>query len=383
MHSNVHIGILTFVPDLWEHYWMARHHIMYGLSRYYKVLWVAPPLHWRVAIQGRAGGVKRISPSFWIYYPERYLPFSYRSGFFDMFLDKLRMLRIKSLLHAMNINQLILYIWRPNFAHYIGRFNEELVCYHIDDEYTFSDTELSINSKESELIKRSDIVFIHSKTLLEKKGHINPETHYIPNGVDFERYHQIAGDNKCYASEFSHIPKPRIGYIGYIKKQIDIRLLLEISRKRKDWSIVIVGPINLFHKEIQEDIKALQSENNVYFLGAKKPDDLPKYIKEIDVCLMNYNKTAYTDYIYPMKLHEYLSCGKPVVATCLKNLREFRDLLYFAEGVEDWIDKIQQALKDSSYDKKLQRISVAKENSWETRVTKISLIFQDRLSRTD
>ena len=53
----------------------------------------------------------------------------------------------------MNIKRIILYIWRPDFAHYVGKFNEELICYHIADEYTFSEIDLPISDHERKLIK--------------------------------------------------------------------------------------------------------------------------------------------------------------------------------------------------------------------------------------
>ncbi len=86
MRSHNEIGILAFVPDKWENYWMPRHHIISRLARYYKVLWVSPPLGWRSAIRNRDSGfsprgVKKISSSFWVYAPERYLPNISRSKF--------------------------------------------------------------------------------------------------------------------------------------------------------------------------------------------------------------------------------------------------------------------------------------------------------------
>ena len=100
--------------------------------------------------------------------------------------------------------------------------------------------------------------------------------------------------------------------------------------------------------EIQKDIELLQNEENVYFLGVKKPEELPNYIKELDVCLMCYRQTEYTKYIYPVKLHQYLACGKPVVSTHLKQLDEFEDVLKFADGCEEWIEKIDESLDEAS-----------------------------------
>ena len=386
MSGNSDIGIICFAPELWDTYWSVRHHVMSRLGHHYKVLWVSPSLSWRQALNvGGADlssrGVKKVTSSFWAYAPERYLFDVGRIKSLGEFLFTCRVIRIKSLLTAMGIKRVILYLWRPEFACYVGRFNEELTCYHVDDEYTFSEADLPNSEREEVLLKNSDIVFIHSKTLLEKKGRLNPETYYVPNGVDFNYYRTMVQTKIASPPEFASIPRPRIGYAGYIKEQLDLELLHKIAEKRKDWSFVLVGPINTGHQSIKKDIDILQSQNNVHFLGAKKPEDLPIYIKEMDVCLMNYRKTGYTKYIYPLKLHEYLSCGKPVVTTCLNNLQEFGEVLYFAEGLEDWINKIQNALNENGPELELRRIKVAEENSWDSRVKTIVSIFQAKLDR--
>jgi glycosyltransferase involved in cell wall biosynthesis len=388
MQNDTDIGILCLAPEPWGGHWMSRHQIMSRLARHYKILWVSPPVSWRRVI-GRgsskisARGFKKITQSFWAYAPERYLPAISRIKIIGDFFFRCRVSKIKSLLAAMGVKRKILSIWRPEFGSYIGCFNEELTCYHVVDEYTFSEIDLPITQKEERLLKRSDIVFISSRTLLEKKGMLNPATYYLPNGVDFNHYRAVMQNINDHPPEFESIPRPRIGYIGYIKKQLDLGLLFQIAEKRKDWSFVLVGPINKGHRSIRKDIELLKGENNVYFLGAKKPEDLPMYIKEMDVCLMNYRKTEYTQYIYPLKLHEYLSCGKPVVATCLANLEEFDEVLYFAEGFEDWIYKIQFALNESDPEMNWRRIELAEENSWDVRVETIKSIFQAKLERQE
>ena len=136
---------------------------------------------------------------------------------------------------------------------------------------------------------------------------------------------------------------------------------------------------NLIKDEIKETIKLLRRESNVYFLGGKKHEELPGYIKDLDVCLMCYRRTAYTKYIFPLKLNEYLACGKPIVATPLENFEEFKDVLYFADMKKDWIENIQRCLEDQNTELEQKRISVARENSWDIRAKDIISVFQEKL----
>ena len=83
---------------------------------------------------------------------------------------------------------------------------------------------------------------------------------------------------------------------------------------------------------------------NVYFLGSKPTSDLSRYPQHFDVCLMPYRVNDYTKYIYPLKLHEYLATGRPVVSVPLPALRGYEHLVEIASGVAGW----EQAINDDS-----------------------------------
>lgn len=386
--KNKQTGILAFVPDLWGDIWQSRHHVFSGLSDHYKVLWVSPPTYWqgwlkslaRETLSGR--GLHKISNRFWGYavrLPADYKPQYSKHGFvadgfrlYHKIWMRLYIARIKKLLRHMEIEEVILYVWRPEFHWSLGSFDEKLTCYHIDDDYGFNpDEDSPISDEEMKLLIQSDLVFIHSRTLMEKKGHINPNTYYMPNGVDFEHYREVMHNDLLPPDDIAAIPGPRIGYVGYIKRHIDLPLLLSLARSRRNWSIVLIGPVRSSHTDITEEVAQLRQEPNIYFLGGKPQTAIPHYIKALDVCLMPYRQTNYTKYIYPMKLHEYLACGKPVVATSLENLQEFSNVIRFASAPEEWIDAIHQALDSKPEAHRKRKIETARANSWQARIDNI------------
>lgn len=400
--STYRTGILAFVPDLWEAPWQSRHHILHGLSKHYKVLWVSPPTYWETVRTGKGHsltsrrGVRKISDSLWTYAPV--IPADYKPRYtgrgvgggrdvmawcfrqYHILWQKAHVARIRHLLLRMGIERVILYLWRPEYSWSKGKFSESLTCYHIDDEYSFDPArDAPISDTEMTLLKQSDLVFIHSKTLMAKKGSFNPNTYYMPNGVDFEHFRRVVAEQREEPDDLKQIPAPRIGYVGYLKRHLDLPLPLAIARQRRDWSIVLIGPVREDHHEIMDDIAQLEQQPNVYFLGHKPYSELPAYIKGFDVCLMNYQKTPYTKYIYPVKLHEYLACGKPVVATPLENLQEFSHVLQFAETPSDWVRKIEAGLAETDARLREQMVSVAGENSWAARTDKIVALFDAAL----
>ena len=285
------------------------------------------------------------------------------------------------ILRQLKAKKVVLYLWQPYYLEQIDRFNEDLVLYHIADDYHYdSKKDHPVSVQERQIIEKSDIVFIHSKTLLEKKGHINKNTYYMPNGVDFELYRKVIEKSTEHLDDIANIPRPIIGYAGWIKRHLDLKLLLKIAQQRKDWSILLVGPIRWRHKDIHKDIEQLKKEENVYFTGCKEVEELPLYINAMAVCLMPYRFTPYTKYIYPLKLHEYLACGKPIVATRLPNLEEYASLISLADRKHQWIPLIEKALEENNHEKVKKRIETARENSWDKRVDIIQELFNQRLS---
>ncbi len=81
-------GILAFVPDLWDDIWQSRHHVLAGLSEFFKVLWVSSPTYfqecieegWRKELCGR--GLRKVNDRFWAYAP--HLPADYKRQYVEL-----------------------------------------------------------------------------------------------------------------------------------------------------------------------------------------------------------------------------------------------------------------------------------------------------------
>lgn len=393
------VGIVAFVPDAWQEQRQARHHIAEGLAQHYPVLWVSPPHYgetFRKKGIGRvpkATGLNKVSSYLWIYAPS--VPADYKrsgkyrfsiltamSSVYRALWRKWLLRRITLLTRQMGMRKVLLYIWRPEFGWTLGRLGEAAAFYQIDDEYSFNpEADVPISKEEEKVIRSVDAVFIHSKTMMRKKGQINPRTHYVPNGVDFDLYADAISAGSSEPADLQSIPHPRIGYIGHIKRHIDLELLLKISEARPDWAVVLVGPVREDHAQIRPSLERLRGQSNVHFLGGKAASDLPFYAIGFDAAIMPYMVTPYTRYIYPMKMHEYLAAGKPVVSTDLENIREFADVVSFADSSDEWINEIARELHGDSESRRRDRMEVARVNQWSERVRVIHEVIEDTIER--
>jgi glycosyltransferase involved in cell wall biosynthesis len=261
-------------------------------------------------------------------------------------------------------------LWRPEFAAALSSIKFDLSCYHIDDEYSFSCDEMPIHPTEVALIKAVDQVFIHSPALLEKKGHINPATLFVPNGVDYKAYAEPVDP----PLDLRAVPRPRIGYTGHLKKQLDWPLILELCAERPEWSFVFVGSPNPNHPEILPFLEALRGRQNTYFLGEKSVRELASYPQHFDVCIMPYKADGYTKYIYPLKLHEYLASGSPVVGARIRSLEEFESVVALARTRWEWSRAIAAGMDrhTSSEERRAARQAIAKQHDWDLLVRRIA-----------
>ena len=376
------VGVIALVSDEWEIPWQPRHQVLTRLSQYFNVVWCTPAPWWRDWWNRTKPRNKNddylppFAPGFRIYRPERWLPEVGRPRFLAHWTGQQRLRRAQRIILNRGAGKIILYLWRPSYEPALDLIPHDLSCYHIDDEYTFSEVEKPLDECEARLISRVDQVFIHSPALLEKKGKLNHRTAFVPNGVDYCAY----ATPRSEPADLTPIPHPRIGYVGRIKRQLDLALLIALARRHPEWSFVFVGP----QSGIDEQAASLQELShmpNVYFLGGKPVSALPAYTQHLDVCMLCYAVNDYTKFIYPLKLHEYLASGRPVVGSPIRSLLEFAHIIRLARTTDEWSQAVHDSLAPaaSSASQVEGRRSIARQHDWDRLVELITHALCDRL----
>jgi glycosyltransferase involved in cell wall biosynthesis len=373
------IGVLALVPDPWQSTWQVRHHVLSRLASYFHVVWVNPGHEWReIPRTWRAWRSQRppaAAAGLALYTPEPWLPRLYRPAWAARALRARRLARARRLLRERGCRRVVLYVWRPDFAEDVPLARADLTCYHIDDEFTFSPVELPLDPVEARLIASVDQVFIHSPALLEKKGHLNPRTACIPNGVDYAAFAAPAAE----PADLRAIPRPRMGYAGTIKRELDWPLLGTLAAAHPDWSFVFVGPRKP-HPEMAAGLGELAARANVHFLGAKPVAELTAYPQHFDVCIMPYVRNDYTKFIYPLKLQEYLASGRPVVGSPIRSLEAFREVVALAAGPAEWSAALREAwAAGDEPGPRAARQAVARAHDWDVLVRQVAATLAGRL----
>jgi len=117
----------------------------------------------------------------------------------------------------------------------------------------------------------------------------------------------------------------------------------DLISRHGEWQFAFVGS-HRGDADVDAIARTLARRSNVHFLGVKAVDELAAYAQHFDACIMPYRTTPYAECIYPLKLHEYLAAGPPVIGTPIGTLREFTDVVVLAASREEWSAAIAAAL---------------------------------------
>jgi glycosyltransferase involved in cell wall biosynthesis len=212
----------------------------------------------------------------------------------------------------------------------------KVIYYCVDDfsEWPGMEKDLILRL-EQKLLQHVDTVICSSQPLYEKFQEKFP-THLLRHGVDVKLFSQSPPhEHPC----LRHIPKPRVGYFGNFDKRNNQELIRALAQTMPYVSFVFTGPI-------QDNISALRKLPNVYFTGAVPYEELPSVVKGWEACLLPYYYNALTVNINPLKLKEYLACGKPVVATPLPDVCEMEQYLRAVDekNIAGWRAAIDDAI---------------------------------------
>jgi teichuronic acid biosynthesis glycosyltransferase TuaH len=124
-------------------------------------------------------------------------------------------------------------------------------------------------------------------------------------------------------------------------------------------------------------LSRLVARPNVEWVGPKRFDELPSYLRIIDVGLLPYVDSAFNRASFPLKTLEYLAAGRPVVATTLPVIRWLdTELIATADEPDIFARRTaEEATTSRSPDLIERRRAFAATHSWSKRVEQLAEVL--------
>ncbi len=279
----------------------------------------------------------------------------------ELALDSLDELR-----RNFSINEAISYVMIPSWCEAAletrRRWGWRVVYDCMDEWENFPGIKPASLEAETRLVERCDLLVVTAQRLVEKWNSRKLPTVLARNAADYDFYVSRCLPNSLLPDPIREgIKHPVIGYFGAIADWFDIDLLAEAAERRPDYTFVLLGGV------FDVDVSRLQSLPNVRLLGQQPYETMPQYLYHFDVCTIPFKINPITEATDPVKLYEYWSGGKPVVATKMAELEHYSDYVYLAENADDFIAKLDTALAESDPQLPEKRHALARQHSWANR----------------
>ena len=376
--------ILIISTQDWDALPTRKHHWARKLaSRGNRVVYVEQQMHilgWLADIGNQykrlwswMNGPRIVSEGLWIFTLPIVLPFFQVFRFVNSLNNSLLVPIISWALRRIGFNINILWVYTPHAGSLVGRLGEEFVVYECVDDFTATRglvRSSTIGALEQDLLSMVDQVIVTHAGLQKAKSGISRRLALIPNGADLRHFALAGHQDTIPLKEVSDLPKPVIGFHGWIQYWIDFDLIAYAAHKRPDWSFALIGPIEPLAR-----VNKVRGLSNVHFLGKMPYENIPALIAGFDVCINPFVIDKLSDTVSPIKLYEYLASGKPVVSVDMPAAREFSDLISIVHTPDEFVAALEDQIianeKATVLHDMEARQKAVKEYSWDARFQQV------------
>jgi glycosyltransferase involved in cell wall biosynthesis len=237
--------------------------------------------------------------------------------------------------------------------------------------------------------RSADYVIVPSQKLVKRISAKKPldRIFHIPNGVNPRQFHPISKlecRKRLKMQECTYFC-----FVGHLASwqgvENSITAFSKLVESRPDFNfkylIVGTGP---YLGALRKLANELRLNERVQFLGAVPHEQVPYIIGATDICVAPFKSHRNEKIgISPLKIYEYLSCGRPVITSNLPGLEIVSQLnagllippdnideLFFA--YEKVLNNLPYFAREALYASK----AIAREHSWNSRVIEITNIIK-------
>lgn len=254
----------------------------------------------------------------------------------------------------------------------LTRIRAQHVIYDVVDDYagfarTARERHLT-RTREATLARLADQIFTTTTSLAERLRCVNPHVDVVPNGVDPSFFDAASAP----PDPLSHLPRPRIGYVGLVSPWTDFDVLRALGA-RWPGHVIVVGPVSAEVRSEYEAIPGLVRLPPVHNL------EVPKYLRNFDVCIVPHQMIERVHRADPLKIVEYLASGRPVVSSALRGVAPVAHLVTCASGPEEFVAAVADVLENAEQEHMgYERIAYARTRTWDVLYQRVLATLRER-----
>jgi glycosyltransferase involved in cell wall biosynthesis len=345
--------IVVFSHLRWDFVFQRPQHIMTGLAANYRIIFIEEEL---ISENEDRYTIKNVASNIWVI--QSYLQ---DRNHINSTQSRMRAV-LDTILDELAITDYIAWYYTPMSYAFSNHLQPVVIVYDCMDELSaFLHAPPELINNEIELLKAADLVFTGGVSLYEVKKDLHSAVYCLPSSIDKKHFIK-ARDPVAEPADQIGIAFPRFGFFGVIDERFDSRLIKEVAEARPEWQFILIGPV------VKIDASSLPKLPNIHYLGIKNYKELPAYLSSWQITFLPFAMNESTRFISPTKTPEYLSAGKPVISTPVRDVvRTYgeRELVSIVRDSAEFITAGEKLLEQSdkewlrSVDEFLQTMSWA------------------------
>jgi glycosyltransferase involved in cell wall biosynthesis len=239
---------------------------------------------------------------------------------------------------------------------------------------------------ESDTLRHSDAVCVINEALKDyaiRLGASPDKVHVVRAGIDTERFRPDLDGKKLRRHLGIRDDDVVLFFMGWLYPFSGLREVASALSSHKalypHLKLLVVG-----EGEVYRELQRMRNDGlaQLILVGWQPYERIPEYVAAADVCLLPAHGNEVMKNIVPIKMYEYLACGKPVISSRLPGImKEFGDnngVIYADEPM----DVLKKAAELSARRKRTRKHlnkarGFVEENSWDRILDRFEAILDD------